>query len=88
MKPLRRYTTLDRAQGLNNAVKDASELVDALTAVYKGQKCLEEAVASSEAEMIPLGVNEIRLTQLVSEKRRDMKNNDPMILKGLQKVEY
>ncbi|KAK5462600.1 hypothetical protein LTS15_002312 [Exophiala xenobiotica] len=82
------HTTLDRGQGVNNAVKDASELFDALTAVYKGQKCLEEVVASSEAEMIPLGVNEIRLVQLVAEKRRDMKNNDPMILKALQKVEY
>jgi len=81
------HTTLDRGQGLKNAVKDASELVDALTAVYKGQKCLEEAIASYEAEMIPRGANEIRLTQLVAEKRRDMKNNDPMILKGLQKAE-
>jgi hypothetical protein len=76
------HTTLDRGQGLNNAVNDASELVDALTAVYKGQKCLEEAVGSSQAEMIPRGAN-IRLTQLVAEKRRDTKNRDPMILKDL-----
>jgi hypothetical protein len=51
---------------------------------------LEETVASPEAEMTARGADEIRLTQLVlvAEKTRDMKNNDHMILKDLQKVEY
>ncbi|KAK6380699.1 hypothetical protein LTS17_004899 [Exophiala oligosperma] len=76
-----------RGQGLNNAMKDASEIVDALTAVYKGQRSLEEAITSYESEMIPRGANEIRLTRIVAEKRRDMENKDPLILRGLQKAD-
>lgn len=68
-------------------MKDASELVDALRAVYRGQRSLEEATSSYEREMIPRGANEIQLTRIVAEKRRDMDSKDLLILRGLQKAD-
>ncbi|KAF2170151.1 hypothetical protein M409DRAFT_19757 [Zasmidium cellare ATCC 36951] len=51
-----------RGQGLNNAVKDASDLVDAIQAAATGSKSLSEAVTAYEAEMKPRGAKEVALS--------------------------
>lgn len=51
-----------RGQGLNNAVKDASDLVDAIEAAVNGAKTLEEAVTAYEEEMRPRGAKEVALS--------------------------
>ncbi|KAF1360042.1 hypothetical protein EJ07DRAFT_177929 [Lizonia empirigonia] len=43
----------ERGQGLNNAIKDAFDLVDAIKAAVAGEQSLEEAITDYEAEMKP-----------------------------------
>ena len=51
-----------RAQGLNNALMDAGEVVDAVVEVVSGDMGLEEAVGRFEGEMIPRGRRELGLS--------------------------
>lgn len=51
-----------RGQGLNNAVKDASDLVDAIQAAVTATKSLHEAVTAYEEEMKPRGVKEVDMS--------------------------
>lgn len=51
-----------RGQGLNNAVKDASDLVDAVQAAVTGSKSLHEAVTAYEEEMKPRGAKEVAMS--------------------------
>ncbi|CAI6237290.1 unnamed protein product [Periconia digitata] len=61
-----------RGQGLNNAIKDASDLVDAIKAVLAGQKSLGHAIAEYEAEMKPRGAKEVALSLEQALKAKDM----------------
>ena len=51
-----------RGQGLNNALQDASALVDQLTAAHKGEKTLDEAVATYEKDMKERTLQEIPIS--------------------------
>jgi len=75
----------DRGQGLNNAVKDASEVVDALTGVYKEHSPLKDVIDAYEAEMIPRGATEVRLSRELAEKRTDAKYEDDITRLGLNR---
>ncbi|KIW96496.1 uncharacterized protein Z519_03565 [Cladophialophora bantiana CBS 173.52] len=60
-----------RGQGLNNALKDASEIVDALS--------LKDAIDAYEAEMIPRGAAEVGLTRQQADKRIDAQYEDDSV---------
>ena len=77
----------DRGQGLNSAMKDAGEIVDALIATYNNQKTLKEAIDSYEAEMIPRGAAEVGLTQELAAKRQNARYEDPLVEMGLKQAE-
>ncbi|KAF2219773.1 putative monooxygenase [Elsinoe ampelina] len=51
-----------RGQGLNNAMCDAANLVDAIVEAQNGKKTLAEAIAEYEAEMKPRGAREVGLS--------------------------
>ena len=51
-----------RGQGLNHALRDACELVDALVAVFEGRSSLAEAITAYDEEMRPRGAKEVALT--------------------------
>ena len=73
----------DRGQGLNNAMKDSSEIVDALTAVFLERRPLKDAIGTYEAEMIPRGATEVRLSRELAEKRTDARYVDDVVRLGL-----
>lgn len=52
----------DRGQGLNNAIEDASHLVQAIISVVKHSETLGAAIALYEKEMVPRGAKEVRLS--------------------------
>lgn len=60
-----------RGQGLNNAMKDASEIVEALVAAANGRSSLEAAVMAYEKEMKPRGAEEVALSYEQAIKARE-----------------
>lgn len=50
---------LDRGQGLNNAILDATGFVKAVVSVQNGQKTLEEAVSQYDREVQKRGREEV-----------------------------
>jgi len=56
---------------LNNALKDASDIVDAIKKVVAGEKSLANAIADYEAEMKPRGAKEVALSLEQALKARD-----------------
>ena len=68
-------------------MKDASEVVDALIAVYTGEESLKEAVDEYEAEMIPRGAAEVGLSYELGIKRVNAQYEDELVQMGLQKAE-
>jgi len=52
----------NRGQGLNNAVQDASCIVDAVVSVVKGESTLKDAIDAYEAEMKPRGKKEVEMS--------------------------
>ena len=50
-------------------MKDASELVDALTTAHSGHQPLRDVIDAYEAEMIPRGATEVGLTRELMETR-------------------
>ncbi|KAF2806850.1 putative monooxygenase [Mytilinidion resinicola] len=52
----------NRGQGLNNAVQDASCIVDAVVSVVKGESTLKDAIDTYEAEMKPRGKKEVEMS--------------------------
>jgi hypothetical protein len=68
-------------------MKDASEIVDALTAVYVGKKCLNDAINAYEAEMIPRGATEVGLSSDLAHKRVNAKFEDDIVRMGWDKPE-
>ncbi|KAF7197724.1 FAD-dependent monooxygenase cctM [Pseudocercospora fuligena] len=76
-----------RGQGFNNAVKDASDVVDAIVAVRDGKMTLKEAITAYEEEMRPRGAEEVRLSLLQAESSRNGNiMESPMFKTGHQKV--
>ncbi|KAL8747115.1 MAG: hypothetical protein Q9190_000978 [Brigantiaea leucoxantha] len=76
-----------RGQGLNNAVKDASDIVDAIKAAVYEEKTLQEAVSEYEAEMKPRGAKEVALSLEQALKARDMNTlkDSPLFKLGWQR---
>ncbi|KAK4543969.1 hypothetical protein LTR36_004743 [Oleoguttula mirabilis] len=60
-----------RGQGLNNAMRDASDLVDAVKLAVCGKQTLAEVVTAYEAEMRPRGAREVALSLEQARKTRD-----------------
>jgi hypothetical protein len=77
----------ERGQGLNNAIKDASDLVDAIKAVVVGQKSLDNAITAYEAEMKPRGAKEVALSLEQALKAREMSTirDSPIFKVGWQR---
>jgi 2-polyprenyl-6-methoxyphenol hydroxylase-like FAD-dependent oxidoreductase len=77
-----------RGQGLNNALQDATHLVEQMQAVAAGNKTLTDAVQAYEDEMRPRAVEEIP----ISLKQAQMVHNfdtlmqSPMVKLGLHKA--
>ena len=82
-----RHIIADRGQGLNNAMKDASDIVDALTAVYTGKRALVDAIDAYEAEMIPRGAKEVGLSAELAGKRKSARYEDDVVRMGLRQPE-
>ena len=78
---------VDRGQGLNNAMKDASEIVDGLTSAFNGKQSLKEVIKSYEAEMIPRGATEVGLSRELADRRTYAKYEDDVVRMGLNKPE-
>ncbi|EXJ73137.1 uncharacterized protein A1O5_04286 [Cladophialophora psammophila CBS 110553] len=74
-----------RGQGLNNAFKDASEIVAAFSAVYTGSGSLKDAIDAYEAEMIPRGAAEIGLIRQLADKRINAHYEDDIVRMGLHR---
>jgi 2-polyprenyl-6-methoxyphenol hydroxylase-like FAD-dependent oxidoreductase len=56
-------TVLDRGQGLNNALEDASRLLTELTAVFRDKsKDQKVAIAEYEVEVVARGGLEVEIT--------------------------
>jgi 2-polyprenyl-6-methoxyphenol hydroxylase-like FAD-dependent oxidoreductase len=70
---------------LNNALKDVSEIVDALSQVCAGTRTLEDAIEAYEAEMIPRGALEVSLSFDLANKRANAKYEDRVVLLGWEK---
>ena len=81
-------STPDRGQGLNNAMKDAADLVDAVRSVVAGNKSLAEAVTAYEEEMRPRGAKEVRLSyqQAVESRQWDTLKSSPMMRYGHERT--
>ncbi|KAK3645381.1 hypothetical protein LTR56_009108 [Elasticomyces elasticus] len=60
-----------RGQGLNNAIKDASDLVDAIKLVVSGEQSLGDLITAYEEEMRPRGAKDVALSLEQAEKSRD-----------------
>ncbi|KAK5741894.1 hypothetical protein LTR17_003642 [Elasticomyces elasticus] len=60
-----------RGQGLNNAMKDASDLVDAIKLVVSGEQSLGQVITAYEEEMRPRGAKDVALSLEQAEKSRD-----------------
>jgi hypothetical protein len=77
---------LERGQGLNNAIKDASDLVDAIKAVKGGTTTLEEAITAYETEMKPRGAKEVALSleQALKARDKDTIKDSPIFKLGWQ----
>jgi 2-polyprenyl-6-methoxyphenol hydroxylase-like FAD-dependent oxidoreductase len=77
----------ERGQGLNNAIKDASDIVDAIKAVVAGRQSLQKAISEYEAEMKPRGAKEVALSLEQAIKARDMSTikDSPIFKVGWQR---
>ncbi|KAM3067369.1 hypothetical protein ACMFMF_009860 [Clarireedia jacksonii] len=76
-----------RGQGLNNAIKDASDIVDAIKAVKAGATTLGEAITAYEAEMKPRGAKEVALSleQALKARDKDTIKDSPIFKLGWQR---
>lgn len=68
-------------------MKDASEIVDGLSAVYSGERSFEEAIGAYEEEMIPRGAKEVGLSFDLADKRVSAQYEDDVVTMGLNKPE-
>ena len=75
---------IERGQGLNNAIKDASDIVDAIVAATAGEISLAEAIGAYEAEMKPRGVREVALSleQALKARDKDTMKDSPLFKLG------
>lgn len=74
----------ERGQGLNNAIKDASDIVDSIVAAVDGRKSLKDAIAEYEAEMKPRGAKEVALSleQALKARKTDTLKDSPIFKQG------
>jgi hypothetical protein len=62
LKSLAADSGTERGQGLNNAMKNACNLVDAVKAFVAGERALRDVITTHEAEMKPRGATEVALS--------------------------
>jgi 2-polyprenyl-6-methoxyphenol hydroxylase-like FAD-dependent oxidoreductase len=81
------YFCTERGQGLNNAIKDASDIVDAIKAATAGETTQREAITTYEAEMKPRGAKEVELSLEQALKARDANTikDSPLFKHGWQR---
>lgn len=74
----------ERGQGLNNAIKDASDIVDSIVAAMNGQKTFKDAITEYEAEMKPRGAKEVALSleQALKARKTDTLKDSPIFKQG------
>lgn len=84
---MRADTPVERGQGLNSAIKDASELVNQITDFVASEKTKIEAIDGYEREMVDRTGTEVRLsaenTRMVHVWDEVMKS--PLFSKGFSK---
>jgi 2-polyprenyl-6-methoxyphenol hydroxylase-like FAD-dependent oxidoreductase len=79
---------IDRGQGLNNAMQDAAEIVDAVKAAVVGSSSLAEAVTGYEERMRPRGARDVALSfETASKLYVSELQESPMFKLGLHKVD-
>lgn len=73
----------DRGQGLNNAIKDAADIVDVIKAAVAGTQSLEDGITAYETEMRTRGTKEVELSfqQAKATEKKDL-NDSPMFTIG------
>lgn len=73
----------DRGQGLNNAIKDASDIVDSIKAAVAGTQSLAHGITAYDDEMRARGTREVELSfqQMQMSERKAMKDS-PMFKIG------
>ncbi|KAL8722376.1 MAG: hypothetical protein Q9181_007501, partial [Wetmoreana brouardii] len=76
-----------RGQGLNNAIKDASDIVDAIKAAISREMSLKEAITAYEAEMKPRGAREVALSleQALKGRNKNTIKDGPLFKLGWQR---
>ena len=74
----------ERGQGLNNAIKDASDIVDAIKRALAGETSLEAAITAYEAEMKARGATEVALSleQALKSRNKDTIMDSPVFKLG------
>ena len=80
--------SLDRGQGLNNALEDAGNYVEAITSVLDGKQSLNDAINAYDEEVLARGKKEIDVSfqQAVAFHRWDMIMESPLAKKGQYKL--
>ncbi|KEF61158.1 uncharacterized protein A1O9_02723 [Exophiala aquamarina CBS 119918] len=78
----------NRGQGLNNAMQDAAEVVDAVKSAVSGAATLKDAISTYEDGMRPRGAKDVALSLETAKKLlvSDLKES-PMFKVGLQKMD-
>jgi len=61
------FQRLDRGQGLNHAICDASHFVDAMKKVHSCESTLEEAMISYSSEIVKRGAHEVHSSVLTAD---------------------
>lgn len=61
------FQRLDRGQGLNHAISDASHFVDTMKKVRSGKSTLEEAVKFYSLEIVERGAHEVHSSVLTAD---------------------
>lgn len=86
-KMSRLTSLIDRGQGLNNAMQDASNLVDALTD-HAARAYLGEAIDAYEAEMRERASKEVQISKEQATKSSDWKTfmDTPMVRIGMKRL--
>jgi hypothetical protein len=78
---------VDRGQGLNHAICDASHFVDAMQKVVAGTSSLKDAITTYSAEVVIRGADEVLISKqnAIMMLNWDQLMESPMMKRSLQK---